>query len=234
MMELKKSIIYSRIFNLRSFIFLFLSVGIIQVSESPEVKENQIIFTRGKSLQYERNKTLYSDPLEAQKRNEPVSITEIPKVIRPWRKLVMTRTENFFEGSQKEVKVYDYEGNLLNPPARIEGDVFFLEGANRIFLGGRSSHSLVDKSYLLDDDGKLVKEIPQPQNVFDFGFSDDGRIIWILSSHLRSGVPVGQVDIIDSNGNKVKTTEFTKAQVIEVSHHGKRYKISLEAPEMPG
>jgi hypothetical protein len=216
------------------FIFLFFSVGFVQVSEGPEVKENQIIFTGGKSLQYKRNKILYSDPLEAQKHSEPVSISEIPSLVKPWKKLVVTRTENFFEGSQKEVKVYDYEGNLLNPPARIEGDVFFLEDAQRIFLGGRSSHGFVDKSYLLDDAGKLVKEIPQPQNVFDFGFSDDGRIIWILSNHVRKGVPVGQVDIIDRNGNKVKTTEFTKAQVIEVSHNGKRYKISLQAPEMPG
>lgn len=212
----------------------------------PEITETAIRFSGGGILQYHRKKILHSKPSEALKSREPVSISEKPVLIMRWKRLVLVRTIDYFEGGAKEIMVYDYKGNALIPPRRIMGEVFFLENTNRIFLGQTSAHFRVDKSFLLDQDGNLVREIPQPETVWDFGSSADGRIIWIISHHIkapknlfplgdpRNLIPLGRLKVLDSDGVEIKTIEFLEEKTIEVQHNSNIYKIHVKAPKIPG
>lgn len=213
---------------------LFFSSAYAGSGEVPQIKGGEIIFVNGKTLRYQPHKILFSDPEEAVRNAKPVSISEEPKLIRRWNRLVLVRTLNYYEGSQKEILVYDYDGNSLGSPQQIEGEVFFLEASNRVFLGGQSAHYFVNKSLLLDQNGNLVREISQPKNVFDFGFSQDGAIIWIFSAYIKDGIPVGQAKIFGSDGDEIKNVDFHKAGEIEVVYRGKTYRISTPQPDFPG
>jgi len=202
--------------------------------EVPEIKDGKIVFITGKTVEYQQKRVLFLDSEEALKKAKPVSISEEPRLIQQWKRIILVRTLNYYESSEKEIVVYDYTGNTLTSPQKIEGEVFFLTASNRIFLAGRSSHNFVNKSSLFDQDGNLVREVNQPENIFDFGFSHDGEIIWILSSYIKEGIPVGQVKVIDSNGNEIKNVDFLKAIEIEVVYKSKAYKISVPQPNSPG
>lgn len=223
-----------RLFFLCYYVLLLCFLGCEGSREVPEIRDGKVIFINDKTIKYETKRVLFSDPREALKKNKPVSISEEPKLIRQWKRLALVRTLNYYEGSGKEILVYDYEGNTLSSPKEIIGEVFFLESSNRIFLGGKSSHSVVKKSLLLDQNGNLLREVRQPENVFDFGFSQDGEIIWILSTYIKKGIPVGQIRVINSNGNEVKNVDFFKANVIDVVYKSKTYKIAVPQPQIPG
>jgi len=200
----------------------------------PEIKDGRIIFINGKTVQYQPRKVLFLDPEEALKKVKPISISEKPRLIQRWKRIILVRTLNYYEAAEKEIIVYDSVGNILSSPKKIEGELFFLEASNRIFLAGQSAHNFVNKSLLLDQDGNLVREISQPEDVFDFGLSQDGEIIWMLSSYIKDGTPVGQVKVIDNNGNEIKIVDFLKAMEIKVAHKGRAYKISVPQPDFPG
>jgi hypothetical protein len=204
------------------------------IGDVPQIKDDRIIFYNGKIILYQPKRILFSNPEEAAKKAKPVSISEDPKLIQRWNRLIMVRTLNYYEGVEKEVTVYDYAGNRLSSSQKNEGEVFFIEGSNRIFLAGQSFHNRVNKSLLLDQNGNLVREVSQPENVLDFGFSRDSEIIWVISSSGRDGIPTGQIKVIDSNGDEIKNIEFLKAMEIEVSYKGKIYKINVPQPDFPG
>lgn len=204
------------------------------LGDVPQIKDGRIIFSNGKIIPYQPSKVLFSDPEEAVKQAKPVSILEEPKLIQRWKRLILVRTLNYYEGVKKDITVYDYAGNPLSPSQKNEGEVFFLDASNRIFLAGQSFHNFVNKSFLLDQNGSLVREVSQPENVIDFGFSHDGKIIWILSSYIKDEIPVGQVKVVDYNGDEIKKTDFLKAMELEVIYEGKIYKISVPKPDFPG
>ena len=199
----------------------------------PQITSATVLFVGGEILRYSTNKVLYTDPEEALKKHSPVSFSETPILVKSWKRMIMIRSEKLYEGSATEVTVYDYRGKQLTRK-RVIGDAFILEKARRIFLGQRSWHARVDKSFLLDQDGRSVREIPQPQNVIDFGVANDEKIIWISSSHIVNGIPVGQVNIISSDGDEIASFEFSEGKTIELEYKGTKYKINIATPELPG
>lgn len=200
----------------------------------PEIREKEIVFLDGKVLRYEVQKRAYATPEEALARGEPVALSETPRLIQSWKRLALVRIARLYEGETREVTLYNYHGNLLGPPRKIVGDVFFLEKTGRILLAQRSAHYLVRESYLLDMNGGLVRTIPQPENVSAFGVSDDEQIIWITSERIENSRPVGQLSVLDLNGEPLSQFSFTQEGVIEIDHEGKHYRITVNAPQVPG
>lgn len=200
----------------------------------PEIGETQIRFVGGKVLQYHPHRILHARPEDALKKGEPVALAEKPVLVPAWARLVLIRVATLYEGETQEVSVYDYKGDLLNSPKKIVGTVFLLDKVNRILLAQQSAHYLVTESYLLDGNGALVRLVPQPQNVSSFGFSDDQEMIWFVSSRIEAGRAVGQVTVIDTDGNRLAELSFYEAKTIDVRHKGRSYTIKVEAPQIPG
>ena len=115
-------------------------------------------------------------------------VVETPRLLARPRRLVLIREESFAEGGAVQLVFFDYCGRrlgyseraLINAPAN--DTVFFLEQARRIFIGPSSSHFTgADKSFLLDEDGRLIKPLPHRESVGSFGHSADERLIWIIA-----------------------------------------------------
>ena len=212
------------------FVFIFCGAG----DQVPSIEEGKIVFVGGKTVTYESKKVLRSPSKEGLSASTVVSISEKPLLIRPWKRIIIVRTENLYEGSTVQILAYDYRGNLLGTSKKISGEAFFIEGKQRIFLGQKSSHYMVKESYIFDTDAKLIRVIPQSKNVVSFGLSEDGELIWIISSRVQDGKPVGEVQVVDSNGSEIGAFTFSKAQEIKVEHKGRTYKITTEAPDFPG
>jgi hypothetical protein len=200
----------------------------------PEIKEGKVVFPSGKTLEYQAERRVHASAEEALRKGEPVSISERPVLIESWKRLALIRVAKLYEGETQEVSLYNYEGTLLSPPRKITGVVFLLEKVNRILLAQQSAHYLVTESYLLDVNGQLVRTISQPQNVSAFGFSNDERLIWIISNSLANGRPVGELRLLDSDGVLVEKLTFAEAKEVEVDYRGKQYRIKVAAPQMPG
>ena len=118
---------------------------------SVRIEKDQIVFPNGKTVEYSSRKRLHKTPDEALKADEAYSITETPFVISVWRRVVVIKVSDYFEGGTRELRVYDYKGNLLNRPVSVlanssgaKDDVFFMEKTKRIFVG-RPAHTLLSK-----------------------------------------------------------------------------------------
>lgn len=207
----------------------------------PEILPDRVVFVGGKVVPYEASKVLQPNP-SAIRANEIVSFTERPIVLRTLKRVVVVREEQLYEGGSMRLSVYDFGGTLLGSSegASVEADgLFFLESQKRIFLGQSSSHSRVEASLLLDENGRLVRRVSQPGAVGRFGHSLDERLIWIVSSiwirppGKEIAEQIGELRVVDTDGNLVARREFNRAQSVSVRYKGKVYKISVEVPNLP-
>ena len=101
-------------------------------------------------------------------------------------------------------------------------------------LGQRSAHYRVEESFLLDHNGALIRAVPQSSNTIDFRVSNDGELIWIISEHVLDRKPFGQVKVVNSQGDELRTIEFHEPKDIELKYKGTTYKINVKAPKIPG
>ncbi len=197
-------------------------------SQMPEIKQDQVVFLGGKILRFEAENSSERVHIVDDKYEEPVLIEE-------WKRLVLVKHKILNEDISKQIVVYDYNGEELSRSPFFFGKVVFLRKLNRIMLFQTSAHYMVNKSFLLDSNGKLVKELTQGQNVFDFSFSKDERLLWLLSDHIKEdGRLFVRVQIFDSNGISIKNITSYKEQTINVNYSGKKYGIFTPQPKVPG
>ncbi len=206
------------------------------------------MFPNGKTVEYSSRKRLHKTPDEALKANEAYSITETPFVISVWRRVVVIKVSDYFEGGTRELRVYDYKGNLLNRPVSVlanssgaKDDVFFMEKTKRIFVGQTSSHFTVKESLLLDVNGAMVKSIAQPEYTVAFGTSEDDQLFWIISVETEiisspelTTKPVWRIDLYSAErADLVRSEKFYKSEVVKLDYQRKVYTVQVSDPEMP-
>jgi hypothetical protein len=208
---------------------------------TPEVLPDRVIFVGGKVVTYEAAKTLQPDP-RAIRQDQPVSVTERPVILRSLKRVVIVRTEQLFEGRSMRLAIYDFTGTLLgsSEEVAVNGDgLFFLERMRRMFLGQSSSHVTVEESLLLDENGRLVRRVPQPRDVARFGHSRDERLVWVVSNiwirppGKEIAEQVGELRVIDTDGNLVARQEFDHAEIVRVRYRGRTYEIPVTVPHLP-
>lgn len=215
-------------------ILSILFVTSIACAQSPTIEDSIIHFANGEKIKFVPYQVVNSNPEEAHKKGEPVSISEKPILIDDWKRLILIKTLTLYEDKAKEITIYDYEGNILKTAMSFVGDSIFLEKTKRIFLAQQSAHYLIKKSFLLDENGRLLKEIDQSHNVIDYGHSKDDRVLWLLSSTLKGGKPFTTIKIVDYDGNVIKTMESKKEEKIKFQYNGVTYEFTVKAPKMPG
>jgi len=224
------------------------AVASSESKSSVRIEKNRIVFPNGRTVEYFSRKYLHKTPDEALKANEAYSFTETPFVITAWRRVVVIKVSDYFEGGTRELRVYDYEANLLSRPVTVlanssgaKDNVFFMETTKRILLGQTSSHFTVKESLLLDVDGATVKSIAQPEYTVGFGTSTDDHLFWIISVDTEiistqelTKRPVGQIGLYSTErGELVRSTKFYKSEVVRLDYQGKVYSIKVPEPEIP-
>lgn len=204
------------------------------VADEPKIEQGKIFFANGKIVRYATSQILHTDPEEALIEEEPVSKSEEPILIDAWKRLIIKKVFNLYEGNSTEITILDYDGNILNTSTKFMGTALFLINTKRIFLAQRSSHFIITESLMLNSDGKLIKEVPQDPNVVEFGHSSDGKVIWIFSSSGIGGKPKTKIKIIDHNGKVIRSEESEKEEQILFNFEGTRYEFRVPAPNWPG
>jgi hypothetical protein len=208
-------------------------VASVACVEPPQINQEDIVFTSGTTIRYHpADKT--SNPSTRSGR----VVVETPRILARPRRLVLIREESFAEGGAVQLVFFDYCGRrlgyseraLINAPAK--DTIFFLEEARRIFIGQSSSHFTgADKSFLLDEDGRLIKSLRHRESVGSFGHSADGRLIWIIA---MSNPETGEVTAFaSSDGKVVAKRTYSKAGTIQITYAGRTYEIRGEMYNLP-
>ena len=197
----------------------------------PLVDEGTINFVGGRVIEYYKRRQLHEKPLDAYRKQEPIYYRENVVKINKWQRVAVIKFMSFFEGSRSEIRIYDYSGILINKETEFRGEVIIATPSDRILLGQRAKNYNLDKSILLDKNGRLVAELAHAPNAFKFGTSDDGMIFWILSSLVRDRQPRTQITVFDNAGLLLHTWETDKAQPVGFKYKDKQYKFDVPAPK---
>lgn len=212
-----------------------LVLGACANSIAPIINSGNVNFYTGSNIKYTPHSIIHNDPEEAHRRNEPVAISEKPELVTRWERLIIITAKMMYEEEVKRIRVFNYKGELVGTSPEFMGNIYYLCKANRIFLGQISSHYLVKASYLLDIDGNIIREIKQEPDVYEFGFSKDEKVLWVLSAHIANGIPVTLVQLYDiGNGDYIGIKESTKSGVIKIEYEGKEYEVIVGTPQVPG
>jgi hypothetical protein len=159
-----------------------------------------------------------------------------PKIVESWARVLVFEIVQKEEDAVTTLSVYDFDGRLKSSPLDFIGEAHVLKMQKRIVVAQTSSHFMINKSYLLNENGEKLKEIPQHPNTFGFGFSDDGNIFWSLSAHVASGRPLNRIRVFDFDGNPICKKDFSSPEEFKIRtrRFNKRYTINIPAPDFPG
>lgn len=196
----------------------------------PLIDEGTINFIGGKVVEYHKHQVLHEKALDAYRQHEPIYYKENVIKIKSWKRIVVIKFMSFFEGSRSEIRIYDYHGTLINKETEFRGEVIIAGPSDRILLGQRAKHYNLDKSILLDKNGRKVAELKHAPSAFKFGTSNDGKIFWILSSLVRDGQPRTQITVFDDSGLHLHTWETDQAQPVGFKYKEKQYQFDVPAP----
>lgn len=197
----------------------------------PLIDEGTINFIGGKVIEYHKHRVIHEKALDAYRKHEPIQYRENVVKIKNWKRVAVIKFMSFFEGSRSEIRVYDYHGVLINKATEFRGEVIIATPSDRIMLGQRAKHYKLDKSILLDKNGRQIAELPHAPSAFKFGSSDDGKIFWVLSSLVRDGQPHTQITVFDDSGLHLHTWETDKAQPVGFKYKEIQYKFNVPAPK---
>ena len=156
------------------------------------------------------------------------------RIIESWERVIVIRRKSLPEDSVTYVDVYNYSGTLLNKSEGFMGKVLVLDSVNKIFLGSVSVHFTAKESYLLDNNGRRIKNISQPKNVFEIKKSDDDKLVWLLSQSMHDGKPYIQLTLLNKDADVIETKNFYNAETYTKNYDGKEYKILIPEPLVPG
>lgn len=196
----------------------------------PLIDESTINFIGGKVIEYYKNRQLHEKPLDAYRLHEPIYYKENVIKIKSWKRVAVIKFMAFFEGSRSEIRIYDFNGTLINKETEFRGEVIIATPSDRILLGQRAKNYNLDKSILLDKNGRKVAELKHAASAFKFGTSDDGKIFWVLSSLMRDNQPRTQITVFDDGGLHLHTWETDKAQPVGFKYKNKQYEFDVPAP----
>jgi len=203
-----------------------------ELEPQPKIEEQRILFVGGKSLAYSKHRVIHEKSIDAYRKHEPIFTKETPVILESWKRIILIKYLNYFEGGTSEIYFYDYQGELLSTPVAFKGNVIIAEPTGRVLLGQKSRQYRLDKSFLLNTDGKSIKAITQPLHSYKFGSSKDGEVFWILSRSSRNGQAITLINVIDRNGEKLHFWETDKAQKVGFDHKGKYYEFEVGTPQV--
>jgi hypothetical protein len=170
--------------------------------------------------------------------DETATLPEDRRVIKTWERVIVLKTTPQYEDATTEISVFDLNGAATGPSLTLQGEVEVkvLERRKRVLAANRSSHFEVTESYLLDQDGKVVKKIRQEPTTKEYRVSDDGNIFWRLTANVMKGKPVIGLDVFDFDGKLVESRSYDRALEAEipVKRFGRSYRIQIPEPDFPG
>ena len=203
-------------------------------AKSPEIIQDKIVFSNGKTLKYVSNAIVKPNTKNNINCDNPATISQLPVIIDEWKRLILIETTFLSEGTTKKLNIYNYSGEQLAISPLITGEILFLKKTGRIMLAQQSAHYIVAKSFLMDINGNIIKEIKHPNNVFSFSHSEDEKVMWLLSTHIKKEKPFVRVKVFDFNGIFLQTLESFETKTINIDYENNSYKIHIPPPRVPG
>ncbi|MBI3542248.1 MAG: hypothetical protein HY075_03100 [Deltaproteobacteria bacterium] len=143
--------------------------------------------------------------------------SEKATVIPDWKEVLVVNTIKEYEGERKELSIFDFDGKNKIKSFSFVGDEMFLTKTKRIVLGQKSAHRMANESFILNENGKLLKKVHQPSDVFEFGHSDDDQIFWMLSSRIEKERPCTYLQVYSYNGELLLSYKAFKVETKSVS-----------------
>ena len=198
----------------------------VSADETPQIKAGKISFLGGKNLAYKSYYRVHKKAVDAYRRSEPIYYREQVILVKGWKRVIVSKYMNFFEGGRSQLTVYDYQGIQLNDPFRFRGQVLISEDNERILLGQKDSYYILKKSFLLDKNGALLATIEHGRAGL-FGLTDDGKLFWILLRTEVKQLSKQGLLIINAAGKIVKKLDTNRGNNIRFDHNNISYEISL-------
>ncbi len=211
------------------FVILVLAFSCIppaSADETPQIKAGKISFLGGKSLAYKSYYRVHKKAIDAYRRSEPIYYREQVTLVKGWKRVIVSKYMNFFEGGRSQVTVYDYQGIQLNDPFHFRGQVLISENNERILLGQKDNYYILKKSFLLDKNGALLTTIEHSRASL-FGLTDDGKLFWALLRTEAKKPSKQELLVINAAGKIVKKLDTNRDNSVRFDHNNINYEISL-------
>lgn len=157
-----------------------------------------------------------------------------PYLMQEWKRILVVKTMDLFEGYKKEISIYSFDGSKLLDKFGFEGEELIFSSKSLILLAQRSSHRRITKSFLINIDGEVIKEIKQSENIVEINKSSDDQIIWYLSSAIEDGKPVINGKVYDSSGNMFNRFKSDGGERKKILFNQNEYFILIPKADLPG
>lgn len=190
----------------------------------PRVEKDKIVFVGGKVVEYKAFHRQHQKAVDAYRKSEPIYYKEQVIVVEQWQRVIISKYMNFFEGGKSQLTVYDFAGHELNKSQLFRGTVLISETNKRIFIGQKDKYYLLTKSFLLDQDGKLVKTVEHDKLIHEYRMSKDG-LLFLIIKRPNFNEKKAKVTIIDASGVMVRQIDVDDDSVINFEYLGKKYAV---------
>jgi len=201
-----------------------------QSVEVPTIKNGRIIFNNGKIIEIE--KKLLKD--DGPKANKGLYSIIKPILVNEWKRLILIKKIVLYEDSAKRISVLNFDGEPISTPLEYMGDVIILSKTKRILLAQQSAHFITKESFILNENGKIIRKIYTDKNAFEFDHSTDDNIFWVLSSHVDRGKPITNIEVYNSDGEFIQSASTYKKIKFKLIYEGIVYEIFVPEPDFPG
>jgi hypothetical protein len=199
----------------------------------PVIEHDRVIFSNGKKVSFESDKTYLQDDIIRPVMGKPVTIIERAFTVEEWNRVIVETKYGYYEDSGVVFRFYDYKGKLLNKTAEYFGSFrqLLMKNVYRLILVQKSGHYDLTDGHILDTDGNEVGTIDQRARAYDAVICKEGDLLLIQYHRLTQGVRFLTVDVYNAEGKLLKTNDFKTggSYVIEVGE--RKIPISLPNPQ---
>ncbi len=203
----------------------------------PIIEETRIVFKPSNAVvKYSPHVVSHSNPEEANRKSEPVYITEKVLDIPQWEKILIIKQGHYYEDIDVSISIYNYEGEFIKKTEPVFGgiSILFMENSKRFFLCQQSGHYDLKTGYLYDMNGILKKEVDQGKPAALCETSKDNQIFWTIQNYLKKDmVPYSKVKVFNFNGEWIKSLETENQKEIKLKHGAQEYLINVPQPQIP-
>lgn len=204
--------------------------------EEPKIFKDKVFFPESK-------KTIFINPTKKLNNNSSKFDIQKPFIkeqkaikINNWNLVFIITTRKSFEDKTIEINSYDFLGNSINNLHSKLGEpkIFFLEKTKIIFICNKSSHYNVRQSSIYDINLNLINTIKQYPSTIKCDKSNDDKLFWLISNHIKSKVPILKIKIFNFKGKLLEEKEYNNQSNIQFIFERKEYNISLPKIDFPG
>lgn len=226
----RKSFITSKL-TIKIGIVLFLSIlfNVACAQGTPQYKDGYIHFPEKPNEIMIRN-DVHNDG------TYDIIQKDLFEIVASKKRVIIIRQKFYGEGSSIFLEFYDFSGNLLSRSDELFGafTYFTLEKQERFLAAQRTTHFVMDESFLFDFDGKQISTIKHHVEPKQVEATQDEKFILYVSNIMKNSAPYNLLEIFDvKSGLKIKEIEELESSC-SIRIQGVNYYFKFSTPNVPG